>query len=41
MMYIQEGDSALMMAVRKGKAGVIKELVEAGADVNLQNEVCQ
>ena len=40
-MYIQDGDSALMMAVRMGKTGVIKELVEAGADMNVQNEVCQ
>ena len=40
-LYIQEGESALMMAVRRGKTGVIKELVETGADLNLRNEVCQ
>ena len=41
MMYIQEGDSALIMAARWGKTGVIKELVEGGADLNLQDKVCQ
>ena len=41
MMYIQEGDSALMMAARWGETGVVKELVEGGADLNLQNKVCQ
>ena len=41
MMYIQEGESALMMAIMKGKTGVVKELVEGGADLNLQNKVCQ
>ena len=40
MMYIQEGDSALMVAVRRGKTGVVKELVERGADLNLQDNVC-
>ena len=40
MMYIQRGDSALMEAVRRGKTGVVKELVERGADLNLQNKVC-
>ena len=41
MMYIQEGYSALMKDVRWGKTGVVKELVEGGADLNLQNKVCQ
>ena len=41
MMYIQEGDSALMVAVRWGRTGVVKELVKEGADLNLQNKVCQ
>ena len=41
MMYIQEGESALMEAVRSGETGVFKELVEGGADLNLQNKVCQ
>ena len=41
MMYIQRGDSALMMAARWGKTGVVKELVEGGAVLNLKNFVCQ
>ena len=41
MMYIQSGDSVLMWAARRGKTGVVKELVKGGADLNLQNEVCQ
>ena len=41
MMYIQEGDSALIVAVRWGMTGVVKELVEGGADLNIQNRVCQ
>ena len=42
MMYIQwTGDTALMMAAREGETGVVKELVEGGADLDLQNEVCQ
>ena len=41
MVYIQEGDSALMVAALSGQTGVIKELVEGGADLNLQNKVCQ
>ena len=41
MMYIQEGESAVMVAARMGKTRVVKELVEGGADLNLQNKVCQ
>ena len=42
MMYIQwTGDSALMVAVKRGRTGVVKELVEGGADLNLQDKVCQ
>ena len=41
MMYIQSGDSLLMEAARSGKTGVVKALVEGGADLNLQNNVCQ
>ena len=41
MMYIQEGDSALMMAARRGETGVVKELMKGGTDLNLQNKVCQ
>ena len=40
-MYIQRGDSALMEAVMSGETGVVKELVERGADLNLQDKVCQ
>ena len=40
-MYIQEGDSALMEAVRMGETGVVKKLMKGGADLNLQNKVCQ
>ena len=41
MMYIQRGDSALMEAAREGETGVVKELMKGGADLNLQNNVCQ
>ena len=38
----QGGDSALMMAVREGRTEVVSLLLEAGADIHLQNEVkCQ
>ena len=40
-MYIQRGHSALMEAVMSGETGVVKELVEGGADLNLQDKVCQ
>ena len=40
MMYIQWGDSALMVAAREGMTGVIKELMKGGAALNLQNKVC-
>ena len=39
MMYIQEGDSALMVAVKRGETGIVKELVKGGADLNHQNNV--
>ena len=41
MMYIQEGDSALMEAARWDKTSVVVELMKGGADLNLQNKVCQ
>ena len=41
IIYIQDGDSPLMVAVREGKTGVVKELVKGGADLNLQSKVCQ
>ena len=41
MMYIQEGESALIEAVRRGETGVVEELMKRGAVLNLQNKVCQ
>ena len=35
----QYGDSALMMAVREGRTDVVPLLLEAGANIHLQNEV--
>ena len=37
----QGGYSALMMAAWKGKTEVVVELVKAGANVDMQNNVCQ
>ena len=37
----QNGYSALMLAARKGKIEVVVELVKAGANVDMQSEVCQ
>ena len=38
----QNGDSALMMAVREGRTKVVSLLLEAGANIDLQNKVkCQ
>ena len=38
----QYGNSALMMAAREGKTEVVSLLLEAGANIHLQNEVkCQ
>ena len=36
----QEGVSALMLAAAFGKTEVVVELMRAGANVNMQNEVC-
>ena len=33
------GDTALMVAVRKGRTEVASLLLEAGANIHLQNEV--
>ena len=41
MMYIQVGDSALMQAAWWGHTAVVEKLVMTGADVNMQNNVCQ
>ena len=35
----QDGDSALMMAVREGKTEVVPLLLEAEANTDLQNKV--
>ena len=37
----QSGDSALLWAAYKGRTEVIQELVKAGANLDLQDEVCQ
>ena len=37
----QEGHSALMRAAMKGKTEIVVELVKAGANVDMQNKVCQ
>ena len=38
--HVQRGYSALMWAATWGMTEVVKELVEAGADLNLQDNVC-
>ena len=37
----QWGDTALMVAASEGKNEVVVELVKAGANVDMQNRVCQ
>jgi ankyrin repeat protein len=37
----QWGESVLMEAARKGRTEVVVELVKAGANVDMQNIVCQ
>lgn len=37
---MQLGDTALMEAVKRENIAVVIELVKAGANINLQNEVC-
>ena len=37
----QSGEFALMQAARWGHTDIVKELVTAGANLNLQDEVCQ
>ena len=38
----QDGDSALMMAVRESRTEVVSLLLEAGANIHIQNKVkCQ
>ena len=36
---VQEGDSAVIMATVVHKSGALQELLRAGANLNLQNEV--
>ena len=37
----QYGNSPLMLAADWGRTGAIKKLVNAGANLDLQDEVCQ
>ena len=37
----QSGESALMKGAINGDTDTVKELVTAGANLNLQNNVCQ
>ena len=37
----QDGNSALMLAAYMGRTETVAELLKAGADLNLQNKVCQ
>ena len=37
----QRGWSALMYAASGGRTAIVVELVKAGANLNLQNKVCQ
>ena len=37
----QDSKSALMLAAMKGETEIVVELVKAGANVDLQNKVCQ
>ena len=37
----QKGASALILAAQEGKTEAVVELVKAGANVDMQNEVCQ
>ena len=39
--FTQDGWSALMHAASEGRTEVVVELVKAGANLNLQNAVCQ
>ena len=37
--FTQDRDSALMVAIRNGRTEVVSLLIEAGANIHLQNEV--
>ena len=36
----QKGHTALMLAIARGHLEIATDLLQAGADVNIQNEVC-
>ena len=37
----QDGDSPLILAAEWGRTGAITQLINAGANLDLQDEVCQ
>ena len=37
----QDGDTALMIAAQEGKTEVVSLLLKAGANIDLQDEVCR
>ncbi len=40
MLYMQVGDSVLMLCAREGKLRCVEMLVERGVDLDDQNNVC-
>ena len=38
--HVQDGAYPLMIAAGAGKTDVVVDLIRAGADINLQDEVC-
>ena len=38
--HVQDGTSPLMAAAVAGKTDVVGDLLQAGANINLQNKVC-
>ena len=38
--HVQDGNSPLMVAAAAGKTDVVVDLLQAGANINLQNKVC-
>ena len=38
--YLQDGATALFMAAQEGKADVVRLLIEAGAQLDIQRTVC-
>ena len=37
----QDGNSALIKAIKEGNTEVVVELAKAGANIDMQNKVCQ